>query len=127
MGQLPSFDIERLLAPHPPRTNLYVANLDGRYGVRIARIVGTFPAHRHPNGDEGWFVYRGRMRIDSEIGTAELGSGQGTVVPAGTRHSPTALEPDTIVLVYNVRDLQTIPDDEAALAAAGYTEQDVDR
>ena len=126
MGQLPSFDIERLLAPHAPRTNLYVANLDGRYGVRIAKIVGTFPAHRHPNGDEGWFVYRGRVRIDSEIGTAELGSGEGTVVPAGTRHSPTALEPGTIVLVFNDRELQTIPDDEAALAAAGYTEQDVD-
>ena len=43
MSQLPSFDIERLLAPHAPRTNLYVANLDGRYGVRIARIGGTFP------------------------------------------------------------------------------------
>ena len=126
MSQLPSFDIERLLAPHAPRTNLYVANLDGRYGVRIAKIAGTFPAHRHPNGDEGWFVYRGRVRIESELGTAELGSGQGTVVPAGTRHSPTALEPGTIVLVFNDRDLQTIPDDEAALAAAGYTEQDVD-
>ena len=126
MSQLPSFDIERLLAPHAPRTNLYVANLDGRYGVRIAKIAGTFPAHRHPNGDEGWFVYRGRMRIELELGTAELGSGQGTVVPAGTRHSPTALEPGTIVLVFNDRDLQTIPDDEAALAAAGYTEQDVD-
>ena len=125
MGQLPSFDIERLLAPLAPRTNLYVANLDGRYGVRIAKIAGTFPAHRHPNGDEGWFVYRGRMRIDSEIGIAELGPGEGTVVPAGTRHSPTALEPDTMVLVFNDRDLQTIPDDESALAASGYSEQDV--
>lgn len=88
-------------------------------------ITGTFPAHRHPNGDEGWFVYRGRMRIDSEIGIAELGPGEGTVVPAGTTHSPTALEPGTIVLVFNDRDLQTIPDDAAALAASGYTEQEV--
>lgn len=125
MSPLPSFDIERLLAPHAPRTNLYVAHLDGRYGVRTAMITGTFPAHRHPNGDEGWFVYRGRMRIDSEIGTAELGPGEGTVVPAGTRHSPTALEPGTIVLVFNDRDLQTIPDDAAALAASGYTEREV--
>ena len=125
MSPLPSFDIEQLLAPHPPRTNLYVALLDGRYGVRIARIVGTFPAHRHPNGDEGWFVYRGRMRIDSEFGTAELGPGEGTVVPAGTRHSPTALEPETTVLVFNDRELETVPDDAAALAASGYSEQEV--
>lgn len=125
MSQLEPFNIEHLLAPHPPRTNLYVVNLDGRYGMRTAMITGTFPAHRHPNGDEGWFVYRGRMRIDSEIGIAELGPGEGTVVPAGTRHSPTALEPGTIVLVFNDRELQTIPDDPAALAASGYTEQEV--
>ena len=125
MKSLPSFDIERLLAPHPPRTNLYVANLDGRYGLRVATIAGTFPAHRHPNGDEGWFVYRGRMRIDSEIGVVDLGPGEGTVVPAGTRHSPTALEPGTIVLVFNDRDLETVPDDPAALAASGYSEQDI--
>ena len=72
-------------------------------------IADTFPAHRHPDGDEGWFVYRGRVRIDSELGSAELGPGQGTVVPAGTRHSPTALEPGTIVLVFNRRDFQTVP------------------
>jgi hypothetical protein len=29
------------------------------------------------------------------------------------------------VLVFNDRDLQTIPDDEAALAASGYTEREV--
>jgi mannose-6-phosphate isomerase-like protein (cupin superfamily) len=102
-----------------------VANLDGQYGVRAATIAGTFPRHRHPNGDEGWFVYRGRMRIESDLGIAELGPGQGTVVPAGTRHSPTALEPGTIVLVFNVRDLQTAPEDAAALAASGYTEHEV--
>jgi mannose-6-phosphate isomerase-like protein (cupin superfamily) len=125
VGQLRSFDIEELLAPHPPRTNLYVANLDGRYGIRTAKITGTFPMHHHPNGDEGWFVYRGRMRIDSEIGMTELGPGEGTVVPGGTRHSPTALEPGTIVLVFNERGLETIPDDAAALAASGYSEREV--
>jgi mannose-6-phosphate isomerase-like protein (cupin superfamily) len=121
---LPVFDIERLLAPVPPRTNIYVANIDGRFGVRTATIADTFPAHRHPDGDEGWFVYRGGVRIDSELGSAELRAGQGTVVPAGTRHSPTALEPGTIVLVFNRRDFQTIAEDAAALAAAGYSEHE---
>lgn len=121
---LPMFDIERLLAPFPPRTNIYVANVDGVFGVRTAIIADTFPAHRHPDGDEGWFVYRGRVRIDSELGSAELGPGQGTVVPAGTRHSPTALEPGTIVLVFNRRDFQTVAEDAAALAAAGYREHE---
>jgi mannose-6-phosphate isomerase-like protein (cupin superfamily) len=123
-ASLTVFDIERLLAPHPPRTNIYVATIDGGFGVRVATLAGTFPAHHHPDGDEGWFVYRGRVRIDSELGSAELGPGQGTVVPAGSRHSPTALEPGTIVLVFNQRDLHTVAEDPAALAAAGYTEHE---
>jgi mannose-6-phosphate isomerase-like protein (cupin superfamily) len=113
-----------MLAPLPPRTNIYVANLDGMFGVRIATIAGTFPAHRHPNGDEGWVVHRGRVLIESELGPADLGPGQGTVVPAGTRHSPTALEPGTIVLVFNRRDLQTVAEDADALAASGYSERE---
>jgi len=122
--RLAKFNVEQLLAPHPPRTNLYVANLDGRFGLRIAQIRDTFPAHRHPNGDEGWFIYRGRLRIDSEIGSVELSQGEGVVLPRGVRHSPTCLEDGTIVLVMNARDLATVPDDAGALTASGYTEVD---
>jgi mannose-6-phosphate isomerase-like protein (cupin superfamily) len=119
-----TFAIEELLAPHPPRTNLNVALVDGRYAMRIARLDGTFPRHHHPNGDEGWFVYRGRMRIDSELGSVELGPGEGALIPRGVRHSPTALTENTLVLVVNVRDFVTVPDDPSELAGAGYREID---
>ena len=119
------FSVEEMLAPHPPRTNFNVAYVDGLYAMRTARIEGTFPRHYHPNGDEGWFVYRGRMRIDSDIGAVELGPGEGTLIPRGVKHSPTCLEEGTLVLIINVRDFAVEPDDPSALAASGFSETDV--
>jgi mannose-6-phosphate isomerase-like protein (cupin superfamily) len=122
---LRKFSIEELVAPHAARTNFNVAVVDGRYAMRIARIEGPFPRHFHPNGDEGWFVYRGRMRIDSELGAVELGPGEGTLIPQGVKHSPTALEEGTLVLVINVRGFAMVPDDPRELAASGYREIDL--
>jgi homogentisate 1,2-dioxygenase len=119
------FSMEEMLGPHPPRTNFNVAFVDGLYAMRIAKIHGTFPRHYHPNGDEGWFVYRGRMRIESEIGTVELGPGEGTLIPKGVRHSPTCLEEGTLVLVINVRNFDMVPDDPSELAVSGFSETDV--
>lgn len=122
--RLGKFNVEEMLAPHPPRTNFNVAVIDDSHAMRIARITGTFPRHYHPTGDEGWFVHRGRMRIDSELGSVELGAGEGTMITRGVRHSPTCLEPDTIVLVINARDFPMIPDEPEALASSGFSESD---
>ncbi len=116
---LSKFNIEAALAPHPPRTNINTFYVDDRYAVRIARVRDTFPAHRHSEGDEGWFVHRGRLRIDTELGSIELAAGEGARIPRGVRHSPTALAEDTLVLVVNVRGLSigyVSPEDEAASA-----------
>ncbi len=119
------FNVEELLGPHPPRTNFNVASVDGAYVIRIAKIRDTFPAHHHPNGDEAWFVYKGRVRIDSDTGSVELTTGEGTVVSRGLRHSPTCLEQGTLVLVMHTRGLRTVALSEAELAASGYTETDL--
>lgn len=119
------FNVEELLGRHPPRTNFNVASVDSAYVIRIAKIRDTFPAHHHPNGDEAWFVYKGRVRIDSDTGSVELTTGEGTVVPRGLRHSPTCLEQGTLVLVMHTRGLRTVALSEAEHAASGYTETDL--
>jgi mannose-6-phosphate isomerase-like protein (cupin superfamily) len=119
------FNVEELLDPLPPRTNFNVASVDGAYIIRIAKIRDTFPPHHHPDGDEAWFVYRGRVRIDSESGSVELGAGEGTVIPRGLRHSPTCLEEGTLVLVTHTKGLHTVALSEAELASSGYTETDL--
>jgi mannose-6-phosphate isomerase-like protein (cupin superfamily) len=123
-ARIRKFNIEELLEPHPPRTNFYVAYVDGAYAIRVAKIRDTFPKHCHPNGDEAWFVYRGRLRIDSDWGPVELKSGEGTVIPKGIRHSPTCLEAGTLVLVMHIKEFQTVPLNESELAASGYMEID---
>jgi len=102
---LAKFNIEELLGPHPPRTNFNVFFVDDQYALRIARVQDTFPAHRHLAGDEGWFVHRGRLRIDTEVGSVELSAGEGARIPRGMRHSPSSLEDGTLVIVINIRGL----------------------
>ncbi len=108
MTELPQvFNIEATLEGHPPRTNFNVIRLDDSYNVRIAQVTGQFPWHRHLNGDEGWLIWKGRLRIDFEGGDyVELGPGDFTKVPVGVRHSPTCVEDGTIVVVFNIKDFQ---------------------
>jgi mannose-6-phosphate isomerase-like protein (cupin superfamily) len=113
-----------LLKAHPPRTNFHVIRIDERYSVRVAKIAGRFPWHFHPNGDEGWFVFEGRLRIDSEAGSIELSKGDFTVLPRGLRHSPEALMPETMVIIFNLRDLGMVLDDVAA-DLGGFHEHDL--
>ena len=47
------------------------------------------------------------------------------VVPKGIRHSPTALEDGTLVLVINVKNFTMVPDDKSALDSSGFSETDV--
>ncbi|MFU8850172.1 cupin domain-containing protein [Micromonospora sp. SL1-18] len=121
--RLTAWSIDRRLEGHPARTNINVAFVDGAYAMRVAQLRETFPPHRH-DSDESWFVYQGRMRVDSEIGSVEVGAGEGVVIPAGVRHSPTCLEPGTIVLIVNRRGQRTLPDDHAEFVAAGATDID---
>jgi mannose-6-phosphate isomerase-like protein (cupin superfamily) len=113
-----------LLAPHPPRTNFHVIGVDEDYTVRVAKTIGRFPWHSHPNGDEGWFVFEGRLCIHTKDGVLELERGDFTVIPRGVPHSPEALVPDTVVIIFNRRDLgMTLNDPDIDLG--GFRERDL--
>lgn len=120
-------DIESLLAPHPPRTNFNLFWIDGAYTMRVATVEDAFPWHFHPESDEGWLVLRGRLRIRTELGDVELGSGQATVVRPPLRHSPLSLEAGTQVLIVNSRSFETVYTEPGVDdASARYRELEVD-
>lgn len=78
-----------------PRT---VATLND-YDVRVAKTVGEFTWHSHPDTDELFLVVKGSLTIRMEAGDVTLGPGQLYVVPRGMRHQPVSSEGAEIVLI----------------------------
>jgi mannose-6-phosphate isomerase-like protein (cupin superfamily) len=126
MAPVRKVNLLEVLANQPPRANFHVLEIDRKYTVRVARTAGRFPWHYHPHGDEGWFVFEGRLRIDMEDGAVELTRGDFATIPRGVRHSPEALVPGTIVVIFNLRELGMVPDDPKA-DLGGFRESDLTR
>lgn len=126
MDAIKKVNLLELLEGQPPRVNFHVIEVDQDYTVRVAKTAGRFPWHFHPHGDEGWFVYEGRLRIDTERGSIELGRGDFTTIPRGLRHSPEALLPNTIVIIFNRRELGMVLDDPE-VDLEGFQEKDITR
>lgn len=83
-----------------------VGELDDSY-VKVARVHGTFGWHDHENEDELFFILKGRLRIEMEGGTIEIGEGQMFVVPKGVRHNPVAEQECLLMLIERKTTLHT--------------------
>jgi len=75
-----------------------VAEVDDAY-VKVARVHGTLAWHAHADEDELFYVLKGRLRIEMEAHTVELGEGELFVVPKGVRHNPVADEECHLLLI----------------------------
>lgn len=51
--------------------------------VRISVMTRPYQWHSHPNSDETFLVIEGRLKIEFDIGSVELGPGQMATVPRG--------------------------------------------
>jgi mannose-6-phosphate isomerase-like protein (cupin superfamily) len=60
--------------------------------VRLGVVQGEYHWHKHDGDDEFFYVVEGRLFIDLEDRTLELGPRQGTVIPKGVMHRPRAPE-----------------------------------
>lgn len=58
--------------------------------VRIGVVQGEFHWHHHEREDEFFFIVSGRLFIDLEDKTIELGPNQGVTIPHGVEHRPRA-------------------------------------
>ena len=73
--------------------------------VRLGIVKGEFHWHQHEHDDEFFFVLEGRLLIDLENRTIELGPGQGVVVPKGIVHRPRAAR-KTVMLMVETRKIE---------------------
>ena len=98
--------------PWQPRT---VATLND-YDVRVAKTLGEFTWHTHPDTDEFFLVVSGSLTIRLQDDEVTLGPGQVYVVPRGVRHQPVSSEGAHIVLIEPSETINT-GDSPSALTA----------
>jgi mannose-6-phosphate isomerase-like protein (cupin superfamily) len=67
--------------------------------VRLGVVQGEYHWHRHDDLDEFFFVLDGRLLIDLEGRTVELGPQQGFVVPRGAQHRTRAPQRTIMLMV----------------------------
>lgn len=67
--------------------------------VRLGIVQGEFHWHKHDEDDEFFFVLSGRLLIDLEDRTIELGPHQGTTITKGVMHRPRAPEKTVMLMV----------------------------
>ena len=90
--------------------------------VKVAKIIGAFIWHSHPNSDELFYVLDGSLQLELEnLETVVLDKGDMFVVPRGLRHKPIS-EAGTEILMIEMEgtintgdvensDLTVIPED----------------
>jgi mannose-6-phosphate isomerase-like protein (cupin superfamily) len=66
-----------------------VAALNGQE-IKLVKVGGTFPWHRHDNEDEFFLVWKGRFRVEFRDRAVELGPGECLLVPRGVEHRTAA-------------------------------------
>jgi mannose-6-phosphate isomerase-like protein (cupin superfamily) len=77
--------------------------------VRIGVVEGEFHWHKHDNDDEFFYVVSGRLFIDLEDKTIELGPNQGTTITKGVMHRPRAPH-KTVMLMVETNAIQPVGD-----------------
>jgi len=75
--------------------------------VRLGVVQGEYHWHKHDNDDEFFYVVEGRLLIDLQDRTIDLGPRQGTVIPKGVQHRPRAPQRTVILMVENAGIIPT--------------------
>lgn len=75
--------------------------------VRLGVVEGEYHWHKHGEDDEFFYVVEGKLLIDLEGRTIELGPRQGAVVPKGVMHRTRAAQRTVILMVENAGIIPT--------------------
>jgi len=90
-----------------------LASLNGQE-LRIARLKGSFPWHKHDDEDELFLVLEGELKIELRDRTLHLKTGELVCIPRGIEHRPVA-ENEVRVILFEpagTRNTGNIEDEE---------------
>ena len=74
-----------------------VAALNGQE-LKVVKVQGVFPWHRHADCEELFVVWKGRFRVEFRDRIVDMGPGELCVVPRGVEHR-TAADAEAEVLI----------------------------
>ncbi|WP_417794756.1 cupin domain-containing protein [Terasakiella pusilla] len=80
--------------------------------ARLGIVEGDYHWHKHEDDDEFFFVLSGKLFIDLEDKTIELGPFQGTTISKDVMHRPRAPE-KTVMLMVETAEIDPIGNDQA--------------
>ena len=83
-----------------------VGSLNG-HEVKLARIKGEFPWHRHEKADELFLVIKGTFTLCLRDREIPLREGEFFIVPKGVEHRPVVAEEAHILLLEPANTLNT--------------------
>jgi mannose-6-phosphate isomerase-like protein (cupin superfamily) len=75
--------------------------------VRLGVVQGEYHWHKHDEDDEFFYVLEGKLFIDLQGRTLEIGPRQGMVVPKGVLHRTRATERTVMLMVENAGIIPT--------------------
>ncbi|GAC1499656.1 MAG: cupin domain-containing protein [Bradyrhizobium sp.] len=74
-----------------------VASLN-QQDVKLVKVQGEFPWHKHEAEDEFFLVWKGNFRVEFRDRTVDLGPGEALVVKRGVEHLTTADKEAQIII-----------------------------
>lgn len=93
-----------------------IAALNGQK-VKLVKVGGVFPWHRHEQEDELFIVWKGRFRVEFQDRVIELQPGEMIVVPRGIEHR-TAADHEAEILIFEPAAVRNTGDVEDATFTA---------
>ncbi|HKD07870.1 MAG TPA: cupin domain-containing protein [Bryobacteraceae bacterium] len=98
-----------------------IARLNGQE-LKLIKVQGLFPWHKHEVEDELFLVWRGQFRVEFRDRVVSLGPGELVVVPAGVEHR-TAADEEAEILCFEPVGVRNTGDveDPAFTAPMGVT------
>lgn len=79
--------------------------------VKLIKVQGEFPWHKHEHEDEFFLVWKGEFRVEFRNQIVELGPGECLVVPRGVEHR-TAAEHEAEILCFEPAGVRNTGDVE---------------
>jgi mannose-6-phosphate isomerase-like protein (cupin superfamily) len=75
-----------------------IASLNGQE-IKIVKVQGAFPWHRHEDCEEFFLVWKGHFRVEFRDRVVELAAGDYCLVPRGVEHR-TAADEEAQILIF---------------------------